>query len=98
MRGLNLDGHARFVDVPSFLTSRVQVADFDRYLRCSATAKPRRSPDCGSDRDSGDQPMKTRRVLMTGTIACSLLVVFSGQACPPNGNDMLPAPAPIPGL
>ena len=40
--------------------------------------------------------MKSRRVLITGIFAFSSLVVFSGLACPPNGDDMLPAPIPGP--
>lgn len=41
--------------------------------------------------------MKSRRVLMNGAIVFSILVLFSGQACPPNGDDMMPGPDPIPG-
>ena len=40
--------------------------------------------------------MKKRKTIIL-TLALLGITVFSGQACPPNGDGMMPAPAPIPG-
>lgn len=41
--------------------------------------------------------MKPRRYAFRATILFSLFVLFSGQACPPSGDNAMPTPNPIPG-